>query len=267
MQIMKYTKAQSLEDAWKANQKRSAVILGGCGWLRLSPQRIIGEAIDLTGLNLQGITETETEFRIGAMTTLRELETSKELANFTQGAMKESVRHIVGTQFRNLATIGGSVCGRFGFSDVWTILLALQARVILYKGGEMSLADFSATGAGNDILTEVIIPKTARHTAYASLRLNATDFPVIACAMSAYADGVTCAVGAKPSRAQAVHIPAGAVETMTEDEFLDACVESWKYETNMRGSATYRHDMARVLCRRLWNTVKGDVGHDHHVLA
>lgn len=258
MQIMKYTQAASLEEAWKLNQKRSAVILGGCCWLRLSPQRMIGEAIDLNGLGLQYITEEESQFRIGAMTTLRELETSQALHDYTQGAMKDCVRHIVGTQFRNLATVGGSICGRFGFSDIWTLFLALQARVVLYKGGELTLADFSAAGAGNDILTEVILPKGAVRAAYESLRLNATDFPIIACAMAATATDLTCAVGAKPSRAQAVTIPAAAVQKMTEEELITTCTESWKYETNMRGSATYRHDMARVLCRRLWQTVKGE---------
>lgn len=267
MQIMKYTKAQSLEEAWQANQKRSAVILGGCCWLRLSPQRVIGEAIDLSGLSLQGITEDAAGFHIGAMTTLRQVETSPALAAYTQGAMKESVRHIVGTQFRNLATVGGSICGRFGFSDVWTLFLALQARVVLYKGGEMSLADFSAAGAGNDILTDVVIPKTALATAYASLRLNATDFPIIACAMSRHTDSLVCAVGAKPSRAQAVRIPWDRAVALREDELIDACVGAWKYETNMRGSAMYRQDMARVLCRRLWHTVKGESGNGHHVLA
>ena len=39
--------------------------------------------------------------------------------------MREAVRHIVGVQFRNCATVGGSVYGRFGFSDVLTLLLAL----------------------------------------------------------------------------------------------------------------------------------------------
>lgn len=45
--------------------------------------------------------------------------------------MKESLRHIVGVQFRNLATVGGSLWGRFGFSDVLTLLLALDAQVEL----------------------------------------------------------------------------------------------------------------------------------------
>lgn len=260
MQIKQYTKVRSLEEAWELNQKRGAVVLGGCCWLRLSPQRIISQAVDISGLGLQEITETEEAFYIGAMVTLRQAEQHEALAACTQGAMKESLCHIVGTQFRNLATIGGSVCGRFGFSDVWTLLLALRARVELYKGGVMTLEEFGTCGAGKDILTRVILPKKNMQAAYASLRLNKTDFPVIACALAAYEDGVSCAVGARPARAQVKHAAWDAVQHMSGEEFAAYCTDGFLYETNMRASAAYRRDMARVLCRRLQQTIRGRDG-------
>lgn len=68
------------------------------------------------------------------MVTLRELETNKLLNELTYGAFSESVKHIVGVQFRNLATVGGSVFGRYGFSDIITLLVALNAEVQLYAG-------------------------------------------------------------------------------------------------------------------------------------
>ena len=55
MNIVQYTKAASLEEAWELNQGRGAVVLGGCCWLRLSPQRRIAQAIDLSGLGLDAI--------------------------------------------------------------------------------------------------------------------------------------------------------------------------------------------------------------------
>ena len=129
MNIAQYTKAASLEEAWELNQKRSAVVLGGCCWLRLSPQQRIAQAIDLSALGLDQIEEGEDSFRLGAMVPLGQIEGHDGLAAFTQGAMKEAVRHIVGTQFRNMATVGGSISGRFGFSDIWTLFLALDAQV------------------------------------------------------------------------------------------------------------------------------------------
>ena len=68
------------------------------------------------------------------MTPLHALETHKELNAYTNSAIRESVRHIVGVQFRNCATVGGSIFGRFGFSDVLTMFLALDTWVELYTG-------------------------------------------------------------------------------------------------------------------------------------
>lgn len=257
MNIAQYTKAASLEEAWELNQKRSAVVLGGCCWLRLSPQRRIAQAIDLSALGLDQIEEGDEAFRIGAMVTLGQLEAHEGLAAFTQGAMKEAVRHIVGTQFRNMATIGGSISGRFGFSDIWTLFLALGAQVVLYKGGVVSLADFGQTGPGKDIVTHIIVPKKACQTAYDSLRLNETDFPVIAVAVSADAQDVRCAIGARPGRAQVIGLPVDRVRRQGVEGVAESLADSVTYESNMRGSADYRHDMAVVLCRRLLKKVLG----------
>ena len=106
--IREYKKAESLEEAYTLNQKKSNRVIGGhdlaSKWRTLN----VGTAIDLSGLGLDTIEETETEFRIGAMASLRALELHEGLAAYTNGAMRESVRHIVGVQLRNLATVGGS---------------------------------------------------------------------------------------------------------------------------------------------------------------
>ena len=255
MHIAQYTKAQTLAEAWELHQKKGSVVLGGCCWLRLSPQRIIRQAVDISALPLYDIEEGEKEFRIGAMVSLRDLELCPSFAAYTQGASKEALRHIVGVQFRNLATAGGSVCGRFGFSDVLTLLLALDASVVLYKGGEIKLADFAETGLGSDILTHIVVPKADRCTAYASLRLNATDFPVLACAVSCTADEVRCAVGARPARAQVLCTSREEVERAGADETARQWADALTYQSNTRGSAEYRRDMAEVLCRRLLKQV------------
>ena len=255
MNIAQYTKAASLEEAWELNQKRSAVVLGGCCWLRLSPQRRIAQAIDLSALGLDQIEEGEDSFRLGAM--VYGGDSKAHEAVFFSSAMKEAVRHIVGTQFRNMATVGGSISGRFGFSDIWTLFLALDAQVELYKGGIVSLADFGQTGPGKDIVTHIIIPKKACQTAYDSLRLNETDFPVIAVAVSADAENVRCAIGARPARAEVVRLPAADVRRQGLEGAAKQIAHSMTYESNMRGSADYRQDMAVVLCRRLLAKVLG----------
>ena len=123
IKIKDYIRAGSLEEAYELNQKRSACILGGMLWTKMG-ERQVQTAIDLSGLGLDQIEESEEEFSIGCMVTLRQLEEHEGLNAYTDGAARESVRSIVGVQFRNLATVGGSIFGRFGFSDVLTLFLA-----------------------------------------------------------------------------------------------------------------------------------------------
>ena len=131
-----YVRAQSLDEAYALCQKRSNLVLGGMLWLKMQ-DRTVNTVIDLSGLGLDQIEQTPEGWRIGAMVPLRALEKHPGLAALTNGAMAESVRHIVGVQFRNLATVGGSLYGRFGFSDVLTLFLALGAVVHLHHGGDI----------------------------------------------------------------------------------------------------------------------------------
>ena len=158
MTIREYKKAESLEEAWQLNQKKQNRVLGGMIWLKMENINV-GTAIDLSGLGLDTIEETEEGFAIGAMVTLRQLELHEGLAAYTEGAVRESVRHIVGVQLRNLATVGGSLYSRFGFSDVLTIFLALNASVELYKGGVVPLSEYAQRPYDRDILVRVLVPK------------------------------------------------------------------------------------------------------------
>ena len=147
--------------------------------------------------------------------------TASGLAAYTGGAMREAVRSIVGVQFRNLATVGGSIWGRFGFSDVLTLFLALDTRVLLYRAGEMSLWEFAGMKKDNDILTGLTVRKRPQKTAYLAYRNTKTDFPVLTCAMALAAgkdvgdfQGMA-AVGARPGRAICLELPESCRKTLS----------------------------------------------------
>ena len=188
MTIREYKKAESLEEAWQLNQKKTNRVLGGMIWLKMEKINV-GTAIDLSGLGLDTIEETDEGFSIGAMVTLRQLELHPGLAAYTDGAVRESVRHIVGVQLRNLATVGGSIYSRFGFSDVLTMFLALNASVELYKGGIVPLAEYAQRPYDRDILVRVIVPKEDAKFCYQSVRNSQTDIPVLTCAAAKNAAG------------------------------------------------------------------------------
>ena len=91
MTIREYKRAETLEEAWQLNQKKANRVLGGMIWLKMENINV-GTAIDLSGLGLDAIEETEDGFSIGAMVTLRQLEEHPGLAAYTRGAVKEALR-------------------------------------------------------------------------------------------------------------------------------------------------------------------------------
>lgn len=250
LKIKEIIRPQSLEEAYELNQKRTNRILGGMLWMRMSNIQI-QKAIDLSDLGLDKIEETEEVFSIGCMVTLRELELHTGLNTCFEDLIRRSVEDIVGVQFRNSATIGGSLFGRFGFSDVLTAFLVLDTYVELYKGGVCPLAEFASRKRDNDILVRIIVKKTKGHYAYQSYRNTKTDFPVLAVAMAQAEDGVKVAIGARPQRAEV------RIATDLERDTLKALADSFAYGSNMRASAEYRKHLAKVLLKRAAEEIQG----------
>jgi len=256
--IKEYKMADSLEEAWQLNQKRSNRILGGMLWMKME-KGSINTGIDLSGLSLDQIEENEEEFSIGCMVNLRQLEQHEGLNAYTQGAVKEAVRHIVGVQFRNLATLGGSIYGRFGFSDVLTVFMVMDSYVELYKGGMVPLAHFADEGCGRDILVRLIVKKRPGKFTYASVRNARTDFPVLTCAAAYLKDEeaenkLYLAVGARPGRAVLLtdenQILKGELTAQKAESFGAYVSEHIVTGSNLRGSREYRKHLAKVLAAR-----------------
>lgn len=174
-----YIFPESLEDAYKLLQanRRNAVI-GGNGWLALGRQKL-HTAIDLSRLGLDQIRVGPAYVEIGAMATLRQLE--RELPG---SLLACCVKPIAGVQFRNLATVGGSLYSRFGFSDPITALMAMDTTVILHRQGDVPIADFVWQKPSRDIVLGCRIENNGRRAAYQSLRLSATDLPALTVAVS-----------------------------------------------------------------------------------
>ena len=245
MTIRDYKRAESLEEAWRLNQKKPNRVIGGMIWLKMETINV-GTAIDLSGLGLDTIEETEEGFSIGAMVTLRQLETHPGLDTYTHGAVKEALRHIVGVQLRNLATVGGSIYSRFGFSDVLTLFLAMDCSVELYKGGIVPLSEYAERPKDRDILVRIIVPKKNAKFNYQSVRISQTDIPVLTCASVKDENGYRFAIGARPARAQ---IYAQPVDKSAE-QMAEAVQAEIKTGSSLRGSAEYRRHLAGVLVRR-----------------
>lgn len=253
LKIKEYVKAESLEQAYELNQKKTNCVIGGMLWLKMVT-RNVQKAIDLSGLGLDQIEENDEGFSIGAMVTLRQIELHEGLNTWSQGAVKESVTHIVGVQFRNLATVGGSIFGKFGFSDVLSCFLAFDSYVELHHEGIIPLDQFAANKYPNDILVRLIIKKHPQESVYLSHRNTKTDFPVLTCAVSLGEKEAYAVVGARPSRACRVRLSDQWMEQIKDDEgrrkLADEVTSQMNFGSNMRGSAAYREQLSKVLLRR-----------------
>ena len=112
--IREYAMPETLDEAYTILKSRKGnQILGGCAWLRLGKKRI-NIAVDLTKCGLDYIREDDEQIEIGAMTSYRSVETSDILKKYFNGVIADSVSSIIGTQFRNTVTVGGSVSGTAG---------------------------------------------------------------------------------------------------------------------------------------------------------
>ena len=252
-----YVMAQSLEEAWTLNQKKSSVIVAGNMWLRmcgLNKQT----AVDLSLLGLDQIEETADSFIVGAMTTLRTLETNAALHAAFGGAFQKAFAPIVGTQFRNSATIGGSVYSRFGFSDVSALMLALDAEVVLYKRGVVKLADYQKEAWDRDIITHIRIPK-GQTADVQSVRVSGTDIPTLVCAAAKSSSGVRVVLGARPARAV---IAADGLPEDASDAVYEEIAGKTAFGTNLRASEDYRRKIAPVLMARAVKGCQEVTGHE-----
>ncbi len=280
-----YVRAQSLDEAYELYQKKPNFVLGGMLWLKMK-NKTLGTAIDLCDLGLDQIDEDENEFRIGAYATLRQIETHEALNAYTHGAIAESVRHIVGVQFRNVATVGGSIWGRFGFSDVMTIFRALGAKVQLHKAGVMDLDEFAALSrTTRDVLVSVIVPKNAKGVVYLSQRNQSTDFPVLTCAVANRSGRYVAVIGASPYMAEPVWDEDGILDGITGaksdgnkaltensennekiEKFAGYVADHIRFGSNIRAGAEYREMICKVLTRRAVKQsleICDDIKHEH----
>ena len=262
LNIQTYVRAKSLEEAYTLNQKRNARVLGGMLWLKMA-SNTVGTAIDLCELGLDTIEEDETGFTLGAMATLRMLEQHPGLATYTQNAAAKAVQDIVGVQFRNMATVGGSVWGRFGFSDVLTMLLAADARVNLYKAGTLPIETFAVMPYDRDLLISVTVPKYRDAVfAYKAMRIQRTDLPVLNCALARLDGEYRLAVGARPGKAVLLRdengLLADGITPESAAAFAAYAAQNVPTGANARGSAEYRTHLVEVLTRRCALELEGD---------
>ncbi len=247
---------RTIAEAAELLEKYSDItVLGGCGFLKLGNRRV-AKAIDLSRCDLHSIREAEQKIEIGAMVTLRDIETYPGFLRLFTGALPKATGNIMGVQFRRSATVGASVYSKYGFSDLIPVLLALKTEVELLRGGRMQLDDFLEKPLSRDILIRLFITKDERRVSYQNMRNSRTDFPIVNAAVSRVGNDWRVVVGARPARAQLALSGAKFLSETPAKQIFDvekiaaATADEVAFGNNNKASADYRRSLCRVLVKR-----------------
>ena len=248
-------------------------IAGGTAMVNLLKQNLV-YADHLVGLGkvpgLRGITRSNGDLRIGALTKHREVERSAEVAEAAP-LLREAYSRVATVRIRNMATVGGGLTHADPAQDPPPALMALGARVVLASSGgtrelpvEDLFVDYYETALQpGELLTEVIVPAQppdARGVYLKFLPRTEDDYATVAVAALARVENGLCAdvrvalgaVAPTPVRATAVEaalegqpVTADAIRTAAE-----AVAGQVDPLADFRGSSEYKRDMAVVFTRR-----------------
>lgn len=253
MKIKEYFRPISLREAYELLCSDGAAIIGGGAFLNLG-DRSIDKAIDISGQSLNYIKEEDSRIELGSAVTLREIEKSPILQEAFDGVLSKTAASIMGIQVRNIATIGGTIFGKYGFSDMLTVLLALDAKVELYKAGTMSLESFLNSDIQKDIVLNVAIEKKIDKAVYEGVRKVNTDFCMLNAAAAMVEGKLRLCIGGRPGRAK---LAKGAMEFINTIDSTEGAsgvaailaAEELTFGTDIRATEEYRKELCKTLVK------------------
>ncbi len=229
-----------------------AVIIGGGAWLKFQSPKL-PFAIDLSKLNLNRIQETKTFIEIGAMTTLYDLECHVGIQELFRGFLSKAFGQVLGVPFRNIATIGGSIYGKYAFSDIITPLLCLDVTLNFYKREPMSLVEFlDHKDKIEDILLSILIRKDQGSGFFKKVSNTPLDFSIVNIGVTYSHQQFKIAVGARPGLAKC---PLNALSFLNQsnpnepgviEKAAAMAVDELTFGTNHLASDAYRKEVAKV---------------------
>jgi len=266
-----YVRPKSIDEAHDLFvSNTNSQILGGGTYLYLS-KRTIQLLIDLQETSLKYISQRDGKIRIGAMSTLSDVEESDIFKNaFNNGLVKKVISDIWSYQLRNAATVGGTVYSRLGFSEFLTLLAVLDVDVVFHNTGVISIKDFLKMPPLRDILKEIVITENDLKVSFQVLKRTHFDFPVLSLAVARCDDEFRIAVGSRPGCALLVKdtpklLSEGCRDLKTvcdslirEIPFADDLRASSEYRPfadDLRASSEYRRHVCGVLFKRALSEV------------
>jgi carbon-monoxide dehydrogenase medium subunit len=235
-----------------------------------------GHLISIGGIDeIRGVSLTDDGLRIGALTTITELDRSPVVRE-RFGALLDATCRMAAPAVRNVATVGGNICAAVPCADLPPILTAMNAGVLLWsKDGERRVAlDSFFNGPRQtalrigEVLVAAIVPTppAAFGAAYARFGLrDGNTIAVAGVAASLRLDDKHTIREARIVLGAVAPIPkpvASACEALIGSkadgaDFTEAAsvaADAAEPICDVRGSAEFRREIVRVLARRALET-------------
>lgn len=237
----------------------------------LRPTRLVS----LRRLSLEGIRLESGGLRIGAMTTMRELEKSAELRRGWP-VIARTLRTLANVRVRNVATIGGALSHGDPHMDLPPLLSALGASVTISGARGERTAPVESLYAGylettlerGELVTQVHVPAlNGRRAAYLKCTTrSADDWPALGMAVvldarKREASVVVSAATDRPTRLFQVEKIFQGKEI--SDSLLSEAAEAARsidIEGDLHGSAAYKKHLIGVYLKRAVNEAR-NAGH------
>ena len=205
--------------------------------------------VDLSGLRLDGIFESEGRIHIGAQATLQSLIESPRLETVANGILPEAARLAAHPGLRNVATVGGALLTRESPPEILLALLALDASVVIAGPERRTLPLTRYQPDQNDLVLEVIFDwRSAVGAALARVARSPLDAAIVAAVAVVAPDSARVAVAGASAR------PILKFQSLRDASDLQSLSDSVASEArpipDYRGSAEYRKAMAGVLAIR-----------------
>jgi CO/xanthine dehydrogenase FAD-binding subunit len=230
-------------------------LIGGGAWMRLGTQSY-DTVIGLDRLGLNTITEHQNYIDVGAMVPLRDVETHSGLQAICCGILPQAVSVIMGLQVRNIATIGGSIAGKYSFSDILPVLIALDAAVLLYPMESMKVTEYLSTKhLDTHIVIGVRIPKQSGTGYFKKVSKTLLDFSILNLAI-VKTDRTTIVVGARPGVAMEASKANEYLSSQDEwnEDVMETAIQLAVHEipvsSNNRAEAMYRKELLEIYLKR-----------------
>lgn len=252
MRANSFIRAKSLEEAYELLKvsPRNKIVGGGL-WLKKG-NADVDTLIDLSLLGLDKIEDKDEYISIGAMVSQRQLEKNDLVREVAGGAISNATSQIMGPAFREIATVGGSLYGKYGFSDLITIFLALKTTLVFYPFGEISLEDYlNKPGFADGILTHVLVKKCHAKVFFKKVAITALDYPILNIAIRK-CKHFKVVVGSRPGVAQIAKSATEYLENGGVDyaKAAEIAVDELKFGDSIATKTDYRKQLAKVYIER-----------------